>query len=220
MRKISPIAVSKLDYFVANIKATYYQALQYPTLASNGLNWYFNANAIAASLAKRHDTTLEIACGTIAALSPNNRWDRNLVDADLLLKHYKLGDKLDSFKVATYNHNKEKGWQITHGIDPLDALKGDKTRSFYLCLLNPSDSYTVCIDGHATNIALGKQTTLEKAPALTTAKYDLLADAYRIATTEINRDSLETNVLPMQVQAITWTLYRVLRGIDNTHVIN
>ena len=87
-----------------------------------------------------------------------------------MLKHFKLGDKIDSFKVATYNHNKDKAWQIVHGIDSLEVLKGDKTRSFYECILNPSCD-SVCIDSHAINIALGRQETIAKTQGLTSPKY-------------------------------------------------
>lgn len=218
MKKVALINELNLNLYIANIKSTYYQALQYPTVVSTGMNWYLTANSIAQGLSRRHNVSLEIACGVIAALSPNNRWERNLIDADLMLKHFRLGDKIDSFKSATYNHNKEKAWQIVHGINPLEVLKGDKTRSFYQCIFNPK-SDSVCIDSHAINIALGRQQTIAKTQGLTTPKYELLAKAYRIATHEINQESLESRVQCMQVQAVTWTLYRVLRGIDNTHII-
>lgn len=220
MKKVSLIHESKLELYVANIKSTYYQALQYPTIAECGLNWYFDAKTTAIKLAKRYHTSIEAVCGVIAALSPNNRWQRNLVDAELLLKHWKIGNKLESFKVATYNHNKDKAWQIVHGVKPLEALRGNKTRAFYQCLLNPSNSHSVCIDSHAINIALGKSQAIAQTPTLNSGNYKLLALAYRLATDEINYESLESSVLPMQVQAVTWTLYRVLRGIDDSHTIN
>ena len=220
MKKVPLVHESKLELYVANIKSCYYQALQYPTIAECGLNWYSEAKSIAIKLAIRYHTSIEIACGVIAALSPNNRWQRNLIDADLLLKHWKVGDKLESFKVATYNHNKDKAWQIAHGIDPLEVLKGEKTRAFYQCLLNPSNSHSVCVDSHAINIALGLQKTIAQTPTLTSDKYGLLVQAYKLATHEINQESLESSVLPLQVQAVTWTLYRVLRGIDDSHTIN
>lgn len=219
MKKVPLVHESKLELYVANIKSCYYQALQYPTIAECGLNWYSEAKSIAIKLAIRYHASIEIACGVIAALSPNNRWQRNLIDADLLLRHWKIGDKLESFKVATYNHNKDKAWQIAHGIDPLEVLKGEKTRAFYQCLLNPNNSHSVCVDSHAINIALGLQKTIAQTPTLNSGNYKLLALAYRLATDEINYESLESSVLPMQVQATTWTLYRVIRGIDDSHTI-
>ena len=219
MKKVPLIHESKLELYVANIKSCYYQALQYPTIAECGLNWYFDAKTSVIKLATRYHTSIEVACGVIAALSPNNKWERNLVDADLLLRHWKIGDKLESFKVATYNHNKDKAWQIAHGVDPLEALRGNKTRAFYQCLFLPTNSFAVCIDSHAINIALGKSQTIAQTPTLNSANYEILARAYKLATQEINRESLESSILPLQVQAVTWTLYRVLRGIDSTYTI-
>ena len=61
--------------------------------------------------------------------------------------------------------------------------------------------------------------TIAQTPTLNSGNYKLLALAYRLATDEINYESLESSVLPMQVQATTWTLYRVIRGIDDSHTI-
>lgn len=219
MRKTHPISLDQLDLYVANIKACYYQALQYPSIADCGLSWYIEANSKAQRIAARHKVSLSLVCGAIAALSPGNKWERNLVDADLLIKAHNLGNKLDSFKSATYGHNKEKAWQIAKGFDPLDVLRGNKVRAFYECLLDPCNSYAVCVDSHATNIALGKQATIAQTPTLTDQRYELMASAYRKATQEINADSLESPILPLQVQAATWTLYRVLRGIDTSFTI-
>lgn len=208
------ISEDNADLYIANIKATYYQALQYPSLAEEGLNWYAIANQNAEAICNRfYMLSLPKVCGVIAALSPNNRWERNLIDAELLLKHAIRGNKIDSFKTGTYDRNKSKAWAIAHGAAPLDVLGGNKVRAFYQCLLNPK-SDVVCVDSHATNIALGRQAAIARTPTLTLDKFKLLASCYTTATQEINADSLEGDVLPLQVQALTWTYYRVIRGLD------
>lgn len=214
------ITEANAELYISNIRAAYYQALQYPSLAEEGLNWYAIAHAKAEAIANRlHMVSLIKVCGIIAALSPNNRWERNLVDAELLLKHAIQGDKIDSFKTGTYDHNKSKAWAIAHGISPLDILGGNKVRSFYQCLINPQICDVVCIDSHATNICLGRLAPISRTPTLSSAKFELLAHCYTVATQQINADSLESDVLPLQVQALTWTYYRVVRGLDARYSI-
>lgn len=209
------ITEDNADLYTANIKAIYYQALQYPSLAEEGLNWYVIANQKAEAIANRfYMLSLPKVCGVIAALSPNNRWERNLIDAELLLKHAVKNGRISDFKTGTYDRNKGKAWMIAHGASPLEVLGGNKVRAFYQCLLNPQNQDTVCVDSHAINIALGRQAPIAHTPTLTPDKFKLLAGCYCIATQEINADSLEKSVLPLQVQSATWAYYRVLRGLD------
>jgi hypothetical protein len=53
-------------------------------------------------MAQRYNVTLETAAGVIAALSPNNRWERNLIDADSMIRAYSIGghNAADSIKLA------------------------------------------------------------------------------------------------------------------------
>lgn len=206
-----------LEFLMANIKATYYQAIQYSAIEDMGLTWYANANLEAVKLAKRYNVSLDSTCGIIAALSPNNRWERNLIDAESLLLAVTRQRPIHSFKCCTYNQNKLKAWQIANGEDPRFVLSGNKVTAFYQCILNPSDYSTVCIDSHAANIALGRFATVAATPALSDRDYANFARAYRRVTRWINIDG-DRQVLPMQVQATTWVYYRAVRGIDSAIV--
>lgn len=210
------VSETNVELYISNIRAAYYQALQYPSLVEEGLNWYAIAHEKAYAMAHRlNDASIFEVCGVIAALSPNNRWERNLVDAETLFRHAINGGKLDNIRVSTYAQNKEKAWLICRGVaDPLDVIRGNKTKSFYQCLIAPDKSDAVCVDSHAVNIALGRQASIARTPALTDNKYALIAFCYTTATREINEDSVCGSVLPLQVQALTWTYYRVMRGLD------
>lgn len=74
------------ELLVANIKATYYQCKQYPSLYQSGLDWYQNAHNQAVAIAARHNANIDTVCGVISALSPRNNWERNLIDAELCIK--------------------------------------------------------------------------------------------------------------------------------------
>lgn len=179
------------EFLVANIKATYYQCKQYPSLYQSGLTWYQKAHNQAVAIAARHNTRIDTVCGIISALSPRNRWERNLIDAELCIKVARAGGDINDFKVGTFNRNKENALLIAEGNSPLTVLNGNKTRAFYANLHNPRDPHTVAVDGHAIHIALGKLAPLHKAPALSDKMYSLFARAYQQATREINVDSLE-----------------------------
>ena len=57
---------------VAKFQLATSQEVQY------GVDWYATALKIASRIASKYGTTTEVAAGVIAALSPNNRWERNL----------------------------------------------------------------------------------------------------------------------------------------------
>lgn len=211
MKKVCSISENNFSLYVANIKACYYQALQYPTIVEAGINWYADKNLEASKIAKRYCTNTSLVLGVIAALSPRNKWHRNLIDCELVFKAIRDGRKPDQVSCCTFDHNKEKAFLIARGFEPLEVLRGNKVIDFYKCLLTPTDPFTVCVDGHAANIAIADQ-----APSLSDKNYSLLADAYRVATKQISNESLEGSILPLQCQSLTWTYYRVIRGIDTS----
>lgn len=217
--KITQLDLSR-KLFVANICAAYYNAVQYPLIYQSGMSWYERANQSACKIAKRHRVSLECAIGVVSALSPRNPWEYNLIAADVCLQVVSTGGDAKDFKVRTFNGNKEKAVAIAKGLSPLDILSGNKTRDFYQNILDPSHSTIVVVDGHAAHIALGRMAALEQAPALSDKCYAFFADCYRQACNEINSESLFADILPSQVQAVTWQYYRVLKGYDRSFEID
>lgn len=210
MKRIHPISEDLLSLYAANVRTWYYQSLQYPTIVEAGINWYEDKRSEAEKIAKRYHTNTSLVVGVIASLSPRNKWLRNLIDCELVFKAVRDCKKSNAIKCCTFDHNKEKAFMIARGFEPLEVLRGNKVRDFYKCLINPEDTHTVCVDGHAANIAVNSKTS-----SLSDKNYELLAQAYRIACQQINQDSLEQEVLPLQVQSLTWTYYRVINGLDS-----
>lgn len=207
----------RLDFYAAvgHIKASYYAALQYPTLYRGGVAWYFLAHADLKSMARRHGVTLEVTAAITAALSPNNKWIRNLIDAENCLQFSASGGGAIDVKCGTYGENKTKAFRILQNEHPDTVLGGNKVKSFFQNLANPYDKYTVTVDGHAVAIVLGVRIPLSKSPQLSDKQYAVVAEAYRQATKEINADRLTGDaLLPSQVQAVTWTYYRFLHNIS------
>jgi hypothetical protein len=169
-----------------------------------GLSWYGRAQAVARLLAEQYDSNYATMAGIIAALSPNNRWERNIIDAEALVKTYSCGGDLDALKVCTFSKNKAKAIAVLQGADPLDVLGGRKVRAFYECIIGLD---SVCVDGHAYSIWLGQRVTTNKIPKISDKLYDRISEDYRIATKQINEITGDF-YLPCQVQAITWVAWR------------
>ena len=128
---------------------------------AEGLLWYEQAKREAYHIAMKHDVPVYITVAVIAALSPNNKWARNLVNADALIGAFVNGDGLLSVKVSTYHKMKQKAWDILVARPSYNGakamLKGQKITSFFCDIMG---EFNVTIDGHARNIAYGERISL------------------------------------------------------------
>ena len=147
------------ERMVHNITSVYNDAdeLQH----AEGLLWYDQAKRAAYRMAVKHDVPVYIAVAVIAALSPNNKWSRNLTNADALIGAFVNGDGIDSVKVSTYHKMKAKAWDILAARPDYEnakrMLKGQKITSFFMDIMG---EFNVTIDGHARNIAYGERVGL------------------------------------------------------------
>ena len=194
---------------IDNIKAIYQLATL--TEKHEGISWYPNALEIAEELAARHGFSGRLkAIGVIAALSPRNRWERNVQDADALIAAYNAGgaEQARLTKVCTFGANKEKAiriLQLEHASETeiLAILSGPKLQEFYNCIYGLAD---VCIDGHAFCIWAANRTGLKDVPAIgVKLRREIKAD-YRAAARELG-------VEPSACQAVTWVAWRRIHGV-------
>ena len=178
-----------------------------------GNTWYSRANTVACSIATEYAIPLEIAAGVIAALSPSNRWSRNMVDAENLVRAYRSGGVGDAMqmKVCTYGKMKEKAIQILeNGIEDVETiLNGRKITAFYRCIMGEDD--TVCVDGHAYSIWFGDRLTLKDVPSIGKRLYAEITADYVEAARILTEDGYPTTCY--EVQAITWVTWRRLHGV-------
>lgn len=108
----------------------------------NGKNWYVDAMNFASYLAEKYDIDKYIAATVISALSPNNKWERNKVDAEAVIKAFQNGILPESIKVCTYNANKLKAFNALDG--QLISEKSPKTHAFSMNVgLNSADHITI-----------------------------------------------------------------------------
>jgi hypothetical protein len=74
--------------------------------------WYIDAQTFCHELATEFALNPYICASVISCLSPNNKWQRNKVDARAVLVAWQAGLTADSVKVCTYNANKAKAFRV------------------------------------------------------------------------------------------------------------
>ena len=178
-----------------------------------GLAWYTTANTIAQILADKNQLKLEVVCGVIAALSPGSKWDMNVKNTTKMIDFYKSGMKFNDMpKIGSYGtRNMEKAFRILSGFEVNCVLGGLKVNNFYACILKPKNVFHVCVDRHATSIAVSKRLGDKYTKySLSQKKYNFIADAYKVAAEELD-------LIPNQLQAITWCSWRRIhtKTVDN-----
>ena len=194
------------EKMIYNIISVYRDADE--TQHAEGLVWYPNAQKAAYHIAVKYDIAVYIVVAVIAALSPNNKWSRNVRNADALIGAFIRGDGMLSVKVSTYNKMKQKAWDILAARPNYDGakamLKGQKITSFFCDIMG---EFNVTIDGHARNIAYGERVGLtDDRTNIGVREYHALQAAYDEAARRVG-------LLPYQLQAITWRVWRDRHGI-------
>ena len=187
-----------------------------------GCDWYPSAYKIAVRMAGTYGVPTETAAGVIAALSPNNRWERNIVDAEAMLKCYAAGgtrDDMLNVKVCTYGKMKAKAVDILTRFEPniedwqdiTTILKGKKIVEFFNCITNPKLN-DVCIDGHAYSVWFGQRLTMKEVPAIGVKLRAQIKTDYRDATAFINEE-LHASFTAADIQAITWVTHKRIHNV-------
>ena len=81
----------------------------------SGRSWYNEARSYVKILSLRFELPEIICAGVVSALSPNNKWERNKIDAYAVINAVKNNIPADQVKVCTYNANKDKAFAIARG---------------------------------------------------------------------------------------------------------
>ena len=190
-----------------NIIAIY--KLANPSEIKHGLTWYVNANTDCMKIANKLELPLHIVIGVVSALSPNNKWERNIINAQDLCTAFMNGQDMDSIKVSTYHKMKQKAWHILETMPSYDEtitiLNGKKIVSFFRNI--SGDETDITIDGHARNIYYNDR------QGLTTPNTNIKKNEYLDIQKAYLRASKKLGVKAYELQAITWVAWRRIHGI-------
>ena len=184
-----------------------------PEEKRDGVVWYANAYADCSRIALDLSVPVHIVTGVVAALSPNNKWERNVVNAHALIEGHLNGDGIDDIRVSTYNAMKRKAWHLLEEMPDhegvIDILNGQKIVAFYRNIMGDD---TCTVDGHAKNIYYGERHSLtDDKTNVTKKEYKTISDAYVKAgkRVRVNGRSLKA----FEIQAITWVVWRRVHNI-------
>jgi hypothetical protein len=196
---------------IDNILSIYSQATH--DEINSGVNWYYNAHNEAISISNQTEIDFGKIVYCIAALSPRNKWDRNICDVRNLATQLSL-----EVSCGTFNANKLKALQCLLSTDfefkrdiNKIAVKGYKVKSFAKLIYNPCDYYSVCIDTHAIGISHNHRYSVDDKQQLcgifgNERRYDAIAESYRKASHTLD-------MLPNKLQATTWLTWKRIHRI-------
>lgn len=179
------------------------------TVAETGASWYLKAKASCETIAQAHNVPVSIVTGVVAALSPNNQWERNLSNADQMISNFIAGEPIERCKPSTYKAMRDKAWTIlktgsASDDDILRQLRGQKIMSFYRCIMGENDCV---IDGHAYNIARNERVEL------TNNKTNISKNLYVELQNAYIAIAKKHGMQAHELQAITWEKWRKTHGI-------
>lgn len=183
-----------------------------PEEIEHGVTWYASAHCQCLDISENLDLPLNVVVGVVAALSPNNKWERNVDNARDLCTAYINGDSMESVKVSTYGKMKEKAWSILESNPTYDEtikiLNGQKIVCFYQNIMGEN---TCTVDGHAYNIYHASRQSLTGSISIGKIEYHLIQDAYRKAGESVLVHGRELKAYEMQ--AVTWVAWRRIHNI-------
>jgi hypothetical protein len=173
----------------------------------DGKDWYPRAHQWCTEVAGQYRLDTHTVAGVVSSLSPNNRWDRNLIDAKAVINTWNAGLPMETVKVCTYNTNKAKAFRVLNGgvmrVFPMD--KSPKTHAFVrnIAVLDPN---RVTIDvWHWRASTLGMKSARPKT--LTTKRYRQIE---KITLDLAGRYDLRG----YEFQAIVWNVIRESNSLN------
>ena len=170
----------------------------------SGFTWYEQMHHWCAGAADRSDVELFKYVGVFAAMSPQMSVDRN---KELANQYFREG------RAAHYNMLNDKADRIMGAESPeqvADILGGNKITSFFWNILQPTKATRVTIDRHALASMLQTPSTVT---ALADRVYDMTDQQYARFERIYADVASELQMLPHQLQAVVWNVYRDLRDL-------
>tara|TARA_R100001086_G_scaffold115082_1_gene58762 strand:- start:360 stop:974 length:615 start_codon:yes stop_codon:yes gene_type:complete len=172
---------------------------------ADGLAWYPAAQLIAAAIAARVGISRHAAANVIAALSPRNRWERNIEDAQNLAAAWAAGEPEESVTVCTPHANRRKAWAALHGEPISDSAPKSHAFALNISRLDPA---RVTIDCWAMRSALVPPGELARLPAPPACQESPTEVQYR-RLERLHLEAAEREGLAgFELQAIVWTAIR------------
>ena len=112
---MSGLSKYKINKVRQNLNDTYDRAQLHHYV--DGFNWYPKANVIAHEFSRTYGFDPRTVVGVLSALSPRNKWERNIADTATVLGAVNKSVDPDGVSVSTFHKNKYKAFRIAKGED-------------------------------------------------------------------------------------------------------
>lgn len=197
--------VDRTNEYVLNIR----RVLDMATMdhRKRGKSWYLTARVAAWQISQESGVPLMNVCAVMAALSPRNKWARNVLDTQTMCR---LKDQFEMGKYGTFNTNRDKAYALLWAKDKascLTLLKGQKVTAFFENIYDPS-SHRVTVDVHMQMVAIGRYLPENERPALTDKMYREIESA-------IKKVAIDNGMMPYELQATAWLTWK--EGTKNVY---
>lgn len=189
MKKLTNYKIKQIkkniNYFYSN--ATKNEIIQ-------GKEWYINANNEANNIAKKYNLDVYKVAQVISALSPRNKWNQNLKDADKLCEAFILGLHPTDIKVCTFHSNKFKAFNI---LNNNINITNNSLKTFnFVNNIATLDKTKVTLDIWVLRACFNKSILINKA-AIGRIAYKQIESIFINKSKDINMNGFE-------LQAILW----------------
>ena len=194
------------EEIIDNLRPWLVLAMEHPKVWNAGFDWYTEAQDFVYKMYDMFRDRIEgltpyRVASTVSSLSPNNRWERNMIDTVTVLTAVAEGLSPESVKVCTYNPNKLKAFACAKGDTEITA-KSPKTHAFAMNVgLNSPNHITV--DKWHIRACLGRP---EEGiyPAVETCT----ASEYRRIESITAELAVEFDLKGYQAQATIWVMIK------------
>lgn len=199
MSKLGTITKYQRAKIRTNLRAIYGRASE--EQRESGKAWYKEANNICTELSNELGYDSGTVASVLSALSPRNKWERNIIDTRVVLEAVRLDKKPAEVRVCTFNTNKVKAFDIAQGkLQITDTSR--KTNAFVKNIAN-LDEARVTIDVWHLRACFGKTIT----GGLTPLRYDIIE---QITLDEAHKVGLKG----YEYQAIIWETIKSWKDIN------
>lgn len=161
-----------------------------------GKEWYSEAHSFAVSLSNQYGISVMVACGIIAALSPQKEWNLNKIIANLYFQ--------EIYKHTGTQIQKCRNIEKCKTVEEInEVLGGLKTINFFNNIYDPRNPDYVCIDRHIAKVATGMD-----IEAVNKKQYELIKSVYICLAKKLG-------ILPVDLQSICWVTYKRIKKFNS-----
>ena len=163
----------------------------------SGKSWYSEAQQFTQELAEKYGINPYTVAAVVSALSPNNKWERNKIDAINTIECFQNGGTANDIKVCTYSNNKNKAFNLLR-LDGFIQDVSPKTHAFAMNIGMLSGSHVTVDKWHLRACLCHPNDAIKKTQESVTPKL------YRHIERLTSEIAEKLNMPAYEFQAIVW----------------